>query len=223
MKIIHFEYILSAIFSQDPLEKFFGQARQRCGGNFYIDIVDVLAVMKVQILHQLLKHDIMPDPCNSMKCPSCTEQVHPDDIDIVRILSLVDTQELLGTDDDLKHKAVYIAGYIAKQSADEYDAEECVSSEFLDELDRGGLTLPTLSTVFFVQSGIHAQKNITSPRLCCRTYLMRLLRSIHAPIAENTTACRSLANILLKSLVTANSDREKSAGCLRRKEKLANN
>ena len=42
-----FEYILSAIFSQDPLEKFFGQARQRCGGNFYIDIADVLAVTKM--------------------------------------------------------------------------------------------------------------------------------------------------------------------------------
>ena len=43
-----FDYILSAVFSQDPLEKFFGQARQRSGGNFYIDIFDVLAVTKMQ-------------------------------------------------------------------------------------------------------------------------------------------------------------------------------
>ena len=30
----HFEFVLPAVFSQDPLEKFFGQARQRHGGNF---------------------------------------------------------------------------------------------------------------------------------------------------------------------------------------------
>ena len=41
-----FQYLLPAIFSQDPLEKFFGQARQRCGGNFYIDIKDVIAAGK---------------------------------------------------------------------------------------------------------------------------------------------------------------------------------
>ena len=50
----HFNYILPAVNSQDPVEKFFGQARQRCGGNFYIDIVDVMGVAKMQVLHQLL-------------------------------------------------------------------------------------------------------------------------------------------------------------------------
>lgn len=40
------KYVLPAVFSQDPLEKFFGQARQRNGGNFYIDIVDVLSQPK---------------------------------------------------------------------------------------------------------------------------------------------------------------------------------
>ena len=36
-----FHYILPAVFSTNPLEKFFGNARQRKGGNFYIDIIDV--------------------------------------------------------------------------------------------------------------------------------------------------------------------------------------
>ena len=123
-----FEYILSSIFSQDPLEKFFGQARQRCGGNFYIDIVDVLAVMKMLILHQLLKLDLLPDPCASLKCPSCTENVHPDDIDVLRSLSLINTQELLQSDDQLQHKTIYIAGYFTRQTNNETDSEECVSS-----------------------------------------------------------------------------------------------
>ena len=42
-----FSYVLSAMFSQDPLEKLFGQTRQRCGGNYFIDIVEIMAVMKM--------------------------------------------------------------------------------------------------------------------------------------------------------------------------------
>ena len=57
----HFQYILPAAFSQNPLEKLFEQARQRYGGNFYIDIADVVAAAKVQKLHQLLKLDILPE------------------------------------------------------------------------------------------------------------------------------------------------------------------
>jgi hypothetical protein len=56
----HFRYVLPDVFSQDPLMKFFGQARQRFGGNFYIDIEDVIATAKVQRLHQSLKLDIIP-------------------------------------------------------------------------------------------------------------------------------------------------------------------
>ena len=217
-----FDYVLSAIFSQDPLEKFFGQARQRCGGNFYIDILDVLAVMRMQILHQLLKLDLMPDPCATLKCPSCTESVHPDDINVLHTLSLVNTQELLQSDGELKHKAIYIAGYVTKQTSFQTDdPEQSVSSDFLNELDRGGLTLPSIATVFFVQCGIHAQNTIDSPRLRCRNYFVKLLGLIDAPIAEHVVACRTLTNILMKAFVTANSDREKSQGCLRRKEKLA--
>ena len=101
------------------------------------------------------------------------------------------------------------------------DSEESVSCEFLDELNRGGLTLPTMATVIFVQCGMHAQNSITSLRLRFRIYFTKLLELIHAPIAEHVIACRSLANILMKAFVTANSDREQTQGCLRRKEKLA--
>ena len=40
-------------------------------------------------------------------------------------------------------------------------------------------------------------------------------------IANNPNAFKSLANILLKSFVTANSDKEQTVECLRRKEKLS--
>ena len=71
-----FEYILYVIFSQNPLEKFFGEDRQICGGNFYID-VDVIAASKAQHLHQLLKYDIIPEGevCAVVDCPLCISEV----------------------------------------------------------------------------------------------------------------------------------------------------
>ena len=82
-----FSYILPAVFSQDPLEKVFGTARQRCGGNFYIDYGDVLAVAKIQVnsMHQLLKHDLIPDKCLSFKCPNCTEELDYNDLDALHM------------------------------------------------------------------------------------------------------------------------------------------
>ena len=57
-----FQYILPAVFSTNPLEKFFGQSRQRVGGNFDIDVVDVILAAKVQRLHQLIKNAFIPTP-----------------------------------------------------------------------------------------------------------------------------------------------------------------
>ena len=214
-----FEYVLPAVNSSDPAEKFFGQTRQRLAGSFYIDIVDVMAVAKMQILHQLLKFDIIPEKTLNYSCPSCTELVVPDNIRIVENLSLADTQSLLESDDTLKHKVIYIAGYVTKKYGSN-DATENISSEFLEELSRGGLTVPTLSTVFFVHSAIRIQSLIQTSQTRCRVYLSRLLAHVDSPIATDTNACTTVANILLKSFVYANSDKEQTVGCLRRKEKL---
>ena len=52
-------------------------------------------------------------------------------------ISIEDTQLLLDSGDTLKHKAVFIAGYITfKHGEMEGDP---VSTEFLQELDRGGI------------------------------------------------------------------------------------
>lgn len=42
-----FDYVLPTIFTDEALETFFGQARQRSGGNFFIDVVDIMAAAKV--------------------------------------------------------------------------------------------------------------------------------------------------------------------------------
>ena len=52
----NFTYVLPGVFADKALEKFFGQARQRNGVNFYIDIVGIKAAAETKNLHALLKY-----------------------------------------------------------------------------------------------------------------------------------------------------------------------
>lgn len=54
-----FDYVFPVINATDSLKKFFGQTRQRMAGSFYIDLVDGMAATKMQVLHQLLKLNIV--------------------------------------------------------------------------------------------------------------------------------------------------------------------
>jgi hypothetical protein len=141
------------VFSQDPLEKIFGQARQRCGGNFYIDVSDVICAAKVQRLHQLLKHDVVDRAEKRPSfCDYCDLTVDVRDLELVPNITINHTQILLESDGTLKHTVVHVAGYLMRRSrtkhVDEADDEPCVTSDFIKELDRGGMTIPTLSKQF---------------------------------------------------------------------------
>ena len=74
-----------------------------------------------------------------------------------------ETQSLLHSTDPMKHKAIYNAGYLFKIYTDN-EATEHVSSEFLDELNWGELSIPTMLTVFFVHSGIRTQTLLQTPQ-----------------------------------------------------------
>ena len=222
-----FDYVLPAIFAGEALEKFFGQAR---GGNFYIDVVDIMAAAKIVNLQTLIKHDIMPESSSRvLDCDrNCTTSENPAErSELIDEITLQDTQELLRSDDTLKHKVVYLAGYLVYKYGDSTSMEEIigdedgneVSSEFLDNLNRGGLSVPTMSTVFFVHN---AYNLYDKAKIRCRFHFAELLSFVDVPLAGSKAACTTLANILLKAHVLNVSDKEKSLGCLRRQDKLSN-
>jgi len=92
--------------------------------------------------------------------------------------------------------------------------------EFIRQLDRGGLFIQKLSTVYFVHSAVHAISRLSPLKSGCRQYLANLLSSVDVPLSTNAMACRTVANVLLKAHVLHHSDREQELGCLRRREKL---
>ena len=146
--------MLPAFNADECLEKFFGCARMRNEGKFYIDTNDIMAAAKVCNLHSLLRDDILLTDQADPTCSTCSESVDDDKIDKIHELTSTDTQTLLSSDDTFRHKVVYIAGHLVHKfgvhCTDDEDFE--LTSEFTEQLDHGGLSLPTLSTVFFVHS-----------------------------------------------------------------------
>ena len=166
----------------------------------------------------------MADKIESTSCV-CTPFSITDNSEVLDELSLCDTEELIQSNEALKYKFVYLSGYIVHKFGDNTYMEvnegdrDLLFTEFLDNLNKGGLSLPTLSTVYFVHTAYYLHKNL---KLRCNKHFAELLSKINAPIGGNMSTCIALANILLKAFVINNSEKEKALGCLRRKEKLSN-
>ena len=101
----NFTYVLPGVFADEALEKFFGQARQR--GNFYIDIVDIKAAAETKNLHALLKYESMPHKFNNVPC---TSNIRIDDYHFD--ITIADTEDLVQSNDSIKHKTFFLAGYL---------------------------------------------------------------------------------------------------------------
>ena len=139
-------------------------------------------------------------------------------------VDIEDTQNRIQSTDNLKHRVVFIAGFLERKYSintfEDTRDDSMISTEFVEELDRGGLHIPTLSTTFFVHSAVQVWTSLSLHKCSCRTYFIYLLSQNEAPIAENYAACQTLANVLLKDRVCDKSDHEQQLGCLCRREKL---
>ena len=195
-------------------------------GNFYIDEIDIRADAKVQCLHQLLKYDIIPQGDGSSSCSLCTCAPLPIDLEAFSGFTLTKTQALLDSTDTLKEKVVYISGFLShkhfhqNKDISEADEDELVTSEFLEELSRGGLRVPTLNMVHLVFSAFHLYKQLDSSRRSCTKYFRSLISYVDSPYSNDTAICKRLTNVIFKAEVLHLSDKENELGCLRRKEKL---
>ena len=97
------------------MEKFFGIARQRHGGNFYSNVFrDVSAAGKDQKLHQLMENDVTLSTDTLKSAYNiCYESVSLEDIELLKESSLEDTEGWLSSSGSLKHKAVFMASYLS--------------------------------------------------------------------------------------------------------------
>ena len=78
-------------------------------------------------------------------------------------------------------------------------AEDLTDSNFITNLNRGGLTVPKMSTVHFVHA---AHKVIIDYNLrCCRVPLSQAIYGNNSHMAIIHKACLTLSNIFLKAFI----------------------
>ena len=122
----------------------------------------------------MLKFNIILQGCLEWKCSYCTAPIVLGDIDVMLETSIEDTQTLLDSTDTLKHKVVFIAGFLSYKHLGPGKGDK-VSNEFLQELDRGGLRVPTLDTTYIVYIAINLLGKLPEPKNRCRVYIMKFL------------------------------------------------
>ena len=153
-----YEYVLTARFQSDPIERHFSKYRQMSGGRFLVSLREVNSSEKILALNSIIKEDIN----------FWDENIYTGDRTNDVIVKLQDELEQLSTEiyecelnDDSKQVAVSIAGYIAKTLAKRTACTKCKEKlisdekdinhdEYLKLLSRGGLTTPNPSLRDFV-------------------------------------------------------------------------
>ena len=94
---LQIQLCLLGVFADEALEKFFGQARQRSAGNFYIDVVDIKASAETMNLRALLKYDSTLQPHSDVPC-TCSIHIEEDQFDI----TISETEDFVQSNDTLK-------------------------------------------------------------------------------------------------------------------------
>ena len=151
-----YAFILTARLQTDPLERNFGKVRQMSGGRFLIGLREFMSSEKILCMKSLLKADIN---CWDERVKSKIADEFANDL--LRELNCIanDFQEN-SLCADSREVAVNIAGYVMKQLMSKFDCKDCkkmlkqnpISSQYLDILNRGGLTKPNASLAEYVCS-----------------------------------------------------------------------
>lgn len=168
------DYILLSKFQSDNLESRFGCYRQLSGANYYITYLQILenerklrfknaVLFAAQNVNVNLK-DLLP-----------TQQNYDNDVELSSFLDIVDQDfEMDVIPNDTVPILTYLGGFAARQVLRKSRCDICsswlqlnkevevdLSYDFLKDLDRGKLTLPTDKVVFIVGLAWHTMSLLT--------------------------------------------------------------
>ena len=141
------EFVLTARFQSDPIERRFGQYRQMSGGRFLISEKDIAISEKILKIKALIKEGVQLD--------STVLSTEEDPAQVVKLME--DVEELIGEgntlqlDDKSRLVSDTVAGYIVHKTEHLY--KDCCQSkltnvepntEYIGQLSRGGLKNPSM-------------------------------------------------------------------------------
>ena len=183
-----FDWVLTARFQSDPLERRFSQYRQMSGGRFLVSLKDVQISEKIIKIKSLIKEGCDID--DSVKDEKPDQSLTQSLLDQTSDIS-IDTMQL---EPESRKVAVHIAGYIAKKLIKQKKYSCCTKSfvgvlstdnpdhDFIQILNRGGLTVPSSDLTDYVCTAFaileSTEKLITSSGLPARTAACTILENV---------------------------------------------
>lgn len=154
-------YILPGKFTTEKLEKRFGIYRLLCGCNYNVSYDDVInAEKKIRLKHIFKKSGSsfsFAEIQKKFENPCETQQVYSFDdssIDVSKFIDVLNTDYLADSEVDESVK-IYISGYASHTISRKLNCEFCksvivedkglsIGNEYFDNLQRGGLSVPTI-------------------------------------------------------------------------------
>lgn len=204
-----FQYVLLGELQSDRLEGEFGVYRQATGANSFMRSGDVSATFKTRLARFSAVH--------LEKVDTQSSTVLPHDCNTITYEDGVAMEEVWTTDlSQLEmYSVTYVAGWLETRCGeltftDEQPLLVSKDTEFLQQLSRGGLTVPHVCTCDFVSAGLRYLKQ-RKYSVCCRNKLvdvLEVLNSFYSFGMFSFEFLRRLANVLLNGLHKQNNDEQ---------------
>ena len=214
-----YKFVLTGRMQTDCLERRFSNYRQMSGGRFLVSLSEVISSESILKMKSLLEHKL---EISALAIESTQE--YDDNLLEEQVLKLqcINYEDLVLS--EKSHNVVaYISGYISHKLLKDVSCLDCVNSlqqdpiqtQYLQDLDRGGLTLPSSSLNNFVESAFcvleASETEIVQTEFPWKILSLRLLQEvsqswdtafaciIHTPQARKTVN-RIIANIYYNNL-----------------------
>ena len=149
-----YKYVLTGRLQTDPLERRFSQYRQMSGGRFLVSLKEIYRSESIVKLKTFLEMNIELTTITSPITDEESIALH----DFVQEITGEDFSHITISQDAIE-VITFLSGYISRSLLKNIDSEECkralnmdpVSSSYQDDLNKGGLKLPTSSLNNYTQ------------------------------------------------------------------------
>ena len=149
-----YQYVLTGRLQTDPLERRFSQYRQMSGGRFLVSLNEIYRSESIIKLKTFLEKNIELTTITSPITDEESIELH----DFVQEISREDFNHITISQDAIE-VITFLSGYISRSLLKSTDCEECkralnidpVTSSYLDDLNKGGLKIPTSSLNNYTQ------------------------------------------------------------------------
>ena len=217
-----YQYVLTARFQSDPLERRYGQYRQMSGGRFLVSLKDVLNSEKILKIKSLIKEGFDVDD-NMKVTDELTLDLELFENSVEDVINDIDKIMLK---DESREISDHIAGYAAKKLS--YFCDNCcdnllfdrnsVGSNYHQLLSRGGLQIASLAFSSYVATGFAVldacsdaiRKSDLTSRLAGEYILKKVLLSNNGFTCASHEAIISCHAIRIISNVFFNNQRKRT-------------